>query len=432
MDEGPTRVRPATRVARYEKLAVSVTAGPDAGLELVTAGEAVRVGTAPDNDLVLADDSVSRHHCELQPTADGLRVRDAGSTNGVWLGAIRLNDALLTGGVELRLGDTTLSVRALGESVDREQATAERFGDVLGRAACMRELFAQLARIADTDYTLLVEGETGTGKDLVAESVHRESRRADEPFVVLDCGAVSPHVIESEIFGHERGAFTGAVDTHPGVFEQAHGGTLFIDEIGELPLPLQPKLLRVLEKRQLRRVGGTKTLEVDVRVISATNRNLRAEVRRGRFRDDLYYRLAAAHVRVPPLRDRLEDLELLVAHFLAQEAPPRALDEVAPHIWDMFRAHRWPGNVRELRNAVQRLAISPDRPLPDPPGEPGGDPLLLPLREARRLANDAFEQRYVRSALAQSGGSVTRAAALAEISRQMLQKLMKKHGMRGG
>jgi transcriptional regulator with GAF, ATPase, and Fis domain len=308
----------------------------------------------------------------------------------------------------------------------------------------MRELFADLERIAPSEVTLLLEGETGTGKDLIAESLHAASQRRSGPFVVFDCGAVAPTMVESELFGHERGAFTGAHTTHVGVFEQADGGTLFIDEIGELPLELQPKLLRALEKREIRRVGGRQTIGVDVRIVAATNRNLRVEVRDNRFRQDLYFRIAAAHVAVPPLRDRMEDLELLVEYFLGLETPPRALSDVPVHVWEMFRNHRWPGNVRELRNAVQRLTVTPDRPLHDVHAYTSTTPArsieglwqrdgqAVPLRVARREAGDDFERAYLEFVLTKSGGNVTRAAAIAEVSRQMMQKLMRKHGMGEG
>jgi transcriptional regulator with PAS, ATPase and Fis domain len=436
MSEGPTRARKLPTVVRYSKVRVSVTRGPDAGAHVETATAPVRLGTAADNDLVLDDDTVSRRHCELEPTAQGVRVKDLHSTNGVFLSGVRLRDATVSGDFVLQMGESTVAVERLPETVDREQAATDRFGDVLGRSARMRELFADLERIAPSDATVLIEGETGTGKDLVAESVHGASSRASGPFVVLDCGAVAPTMIESELFGHERGAFTGAQATHVGVFEQAHGGSLLLDEVGELGLALQPKLLRVLEKRQLRRIGGTQTISVDVRILAATNRNLRAEVQRGQFRQDLYYRLAAAQVWVPPLRDRLEDLELLVEHFVLLERPPRSIEQVPTDVWEMFRAHHWPGNVRELRNAVQRWAITPDRPL-GPTGERGGAPSEaeaspstdLPLRLARRHASDRFERDYLRAVLTRAAGNVTRAAAMAEISRQMMQKLMRKHGV---
>jgi transcriptional regulator with GAF, ATPase, and Fis domain len=288
---------------------------------------------------------------------------------------------------------------------------------------------------------LLIEGETGTGKELVAESVHQNSERANAPFIVFDCSAIAPTLVESELFGHERGAFTGAVASRAGVFEQAEGGTIFLDELGELPMDLQPKLLRVLEKREVRRLGGSKTIPLDVRLISATNRNLRSEVKRGEFRQDLYYRVAGAHVYVPPLRDRLDDVELLAENFLATSQPPRHLSDVPPHVWAMFKAYRWPGNVRELKNAVQRVLVTPDRAL-DTDSIPdlaqaasaaramvGSSGALEPLRVARRNAADVFEKHYVEHVLSKSDGNVTRAAALAEVSRQVIHKLMAKHGL---
>jgi transcriptional regulator with GAF, ATPase, and Fis domain len=438
------RARGAT-VVSYAKTRIAVTAGPNAGLKLDFAASSVRVGTAPDNDIVLTDDSVSRHHCEFAATEEGLRLRDMQSTNGVVANGLRVYEATLTGPSTVALGDTTLTITPLSDTVSRERAGEDRFGDVLGSSPRMRELFADLERIAPTDLALLVEGETGTGKDVIAESVHRASPRAEQPFVVFDCGAVSPSLAESELFGHERGAFTGAVNARPGVFEQAHKGTVFLDELGELPKDLQPKLLRVLEKHEVRRVGGTKTIPVDVRLIAATNRNLITEVEAGNFRQDLYFRIAAAHVVVPALRDRMDDLPILTQYFLSRERPPRTLEDISPPVWEMFRAHRWPGNVRELRNAVQRLLVTPERAIrttlppasarpsasPPPLTEDASEP-LPPLRLARRDANDAFERDYLEAALKRTQGNVTRAAAIAEVSRQVMTKLIRKHGLREG
>jgi transcriptional regulator with GAF, ATPase, and Fis domain len=422
--------------------------GPDAGTHVDAAGALVRVGTAADNDLVLRDDTVSRRHCEIEAGEHGLRVRDVGSTNGVWIGGIRVFEALVdaspAGSTVLTLGSTRLSVTALDERVERLQAGVPEFGDVIGASARMRELFADLDRIAATDLTLLIEGETGTGKDAIAEAVHRASGRAEGPFIVFDCGAVAPNLAESELFGHERGAFTGAVGARAGVFEEADGGTLFLDEIGELPKDLQPKLLRALEKREVRRLGSGKTVAVDVRIIAATNRNLQTEVQRGSFREDLFFRLAGAHVSVPPLRERMSDLPLLVAHFLSLEEPPRSVHEVGPEAWEMLKAHRWPGNVRELRNTVRRLFVTPERLIRPTSeqrlaAEPGASTSseaapgpLLPLRVARREASDRFERDYVAAALRKTGGNVSRAASIAEVSRQMMQKLMRKHGVVAG
>jgi transcriptional regulator with PAS, ATPase and Fis domain len=436
-----TRAAQRVHVVQYRKLRLTVTKGPDAGATFDAAGASVRIGTSPENELVLTDETVSRQHCEVVLTERGIRVMDGGSTNGVLVGSSWVQDATFSSTTVLELGDTVISVVPLSETVDREQLDVNGFGDLLGRSTKMRELFADLTRIAATDLSLLIEGETGTGKELVAESVHTNSLRAGGPFVVFDCSAIAPTLVESELFGHERGAFTGAVAPRAGVFEQAEGGTIFIDELGELPRELQPKLLRVLEKREVRRLGGTKTLPLNVRLISATNRNLRAEVKRGEFRQDLYYRVAGAHVYVPPLRDRLDDLPLLSESFLASSQPPRTMTDVPQHVWDMFKAYRWPGNVRELRNAVRRVLVTPDHAL-------DGDSILdlaaaaasavaiadntgtvEPLRVARRTAADTFEKRYVEHVLGKSEGNVTRAAAIAEVSRQVIHKLMAKHGL---
>ena len=300
----------------------------------------------------------------------------------------------------------------------------------------MQDLYDDLARIAPTDLTVLVEGETGSGKDVVAEAIHRASARRDGPYVVFDCGAVAPSLAESELFGHERGAFTGACGARPGVFELAQHGTLFLDELGELPKDLQPKLLRALEKREIRRVGGLKTIQFDVRIVAATNRDLMAEVTRGAFRQDLYFRVAAAQVSVPALRQRLDDLPLLVRHFLAKMSPPRSVDELPAHAWEQLFSHAWPGNVRELRNALQRLLVTPERGLhaPASPADTpsqvvvaANDEVIVPLHQARVEANHAFERDYLRAVLRRTKGNVTRAAAVAQVSRQVMTKLVRKH-----
>jgi DNA-binding NtrC family response regulator len=321
--------------------------------------------------------------------------------------------------------------------------------EIVGRSPAIRALRRELEQLAATEVTLLVQGETGTGKELVAEWVHQHSPRSHGPFVVFDCGAVAPSLIESDLFGHLRGAFTGATTSRTGVFEEAHGGTLFLDEIGELPRDLQPKLLRLLERRETRRVGATRPELFDVRVITATNRDLAREVQRGSFREDLYYRIAGARLVLPSLRDRLEDLPLLVDRFLRGDPQQRRCSDLPPQLWRRLRAHRWPGNVRELRNVVQCFMVSPDRatdalessgpfdlaptpPLlanetsPSPAGAPG------PLRAARRRAMEEFERRYLEELLAATEGNVTRAAALSEVSRQMLHRMIRRHRLNLG
>ncbi len=430
----PTRAGPTSQTIRYARMRLEVTRGPDAGLALEAAGCLIRVGTAVENDLVLTDDTVSRRHFEVELTESWYRVRDMGSTNGVRLAGARIYDVAFNSGAELQLGETTIAITPLAATEDREQANTQRFGDLRGASRKMRELFAELERFAPTHLSVLIEGETGVGKDVVAESIHRASPRADGPYVVFDCSAVAPSLIESELFGHERGAFTGAVGSRPGVFEEVSGGSVFLDEIGELPKDLQPKLLRVLEKREVKRLGGRQTVPVDVRVLAATNRSLLAEVQRGNFRQDLYYRIATAKVSVPPLRERMEDVPMLIEHFLSLEHANFAVRNIPPQVWEMLQSHRWPGNVRELRNAVQRLIVAPELSLQTEelpaaqPNAPGNEASSLePLRIARRDAAETFEREYLRAVLERSGGNVTRAAAIAEVSRQMIQKLMRKY-----
>jgi two-component system response regulator GlrR len=431
-----TQVKGPTQIARYRQVRVTVTQGPDLGRSIDVAGRELRVGTEVENDFVLSDEAVSRVHCAIEPTDLGLRVRDEGSTNGVWFAGTRIFDALIASSpVVLKLGDTLLSIVPLDVTVERQQLELDRFGQMVGRSKRMRELFADLQRIANVDLSVLIEGETGTGKELVAEAIHDHSARASGPFVVFDCGAVAPNLAESELFGHVRGAFTGAVESRAGVFEQADGGTIFLDELGELPRELQPKLLRVLEKREVRRLGSAQAIPIDVRLVAATNRNLAAEVQRGTFREDLYFRIACTHVLVPALRARMDDLPLLVEHFLSRHQPPTSVDSIPAQVWQLFRSHRWPGNVRELKNAVQRLLVTPDRPFAEwpvasaPSSEQPAREHVISLREARQEAIDAFEKGYLKFVLERAQGNVTRAAASVEISRQMFHKLLRKHAI---
>jgi transcriptional regulator with GAF, ATPase, and Fis domain len=406
----------------------------------------LRVGTARDNDLVLTDRTISRYHCRIDLGPHGFRLQDLSSTNGTYVNGIRVGQAAVDRATVMRIGNTELSITPSRADSSGESRAYHRSIGMVGESPKMRELFASIATIAASDLTVLVEGETGTGKDLVAEAIHKTSPRAEQPYVVFDCSAVAPNLIEAELFGHERGAFTGAVGSRPGVFEQAHTGTLFLDELGELPKELQPKLLRALEKGEIRRVGGTRAVRVDVRFVAATNRNLLAEVERGVFRQDLYYRVAAARIAVPPLRDRMDDLPRLVKHFLSEDSRPGVARELPADVWEQLRSYSWPGNVRELRNVVRYIALAPDhRPpilaVPTPPPTQGlGSGLgpgagartnpSLPLSEARRVANDEFERAYLKEVLRQANGSVTKAAAAASVSRQMMTRLIQKHRLR--
>jgi DNA-binding NtrC family response regulator len=370
--------------------------------------------------------------------------------------SLRINDVYITGGAQIALGGTRLKFEPLGESVEIELADTDKFGSMIGRSVKMRELFARLEKLARSDTTVLVTGETGAGKELVAEALHDHSPRKDGPFVVLDCGSIPPNLIESELFGHERGAFTGATASYAGAFERSHGGTVFLDEIGELPLGMQPKLLRVLERKEVRRVGGSKTIEVDVRIVAATNRDLGVEVNRGRFREDLYYRLAVARIHVPPLRERKDDLPLLIEHILAT-TPGGEVASIAQETIDLMMKHDWPGNVRELRNVIERavlLAETPDSedalrraPAPTPRSEPSitvtpsqtatstdGQMTVpvdvsVPFKNAKQTVISEFERRYISRLLAQHDGNISAAARAAGIDRMSIHKMLHRLGL---
>jgi DNA-binding NtrC family response regulator len=405
------------------------------------------VGTSPECDLVLSDPRVSRRHCELALTPSGILLRDLGSKNGTFAGKIALREALLAPGEVVTVGSTTLVVRPVGPPAVVPMSPTGRFGDAIGQSYVMRTLFARLERAAPTDQTLLLLGESGTGKEVLARAIHEQSPRRSGPFVVLDCSAVNANLLESELFGYAKGAFTGAAGVRAGLLEETSGGTLFIDEIGELPLDLQPKLLRALETRQVRRLGANEWRPFDARVVAATHRDLRARAAEGVFRQDLYYRLAVVEVRVPALRERKDDIPALVERFLAAYDPPRKLADLPPHALALLAAHSFPGNVRELRNLVARLVLFPELglDLPEPSSEgagaaapraPGNDaealaPLLqMPLPAARELVMERFERGYVAAKLVQHGGNISRAADAMGVSRQLVHRLLERYGMK--
>ena len=397
------------------------------------------VGTDPDCDLVVDDARVSRKHCHLAWSPRGVLLRDLGSKNGTFIDKIEVREAFLEPKVKVTIGSSKLVLEPPKTPVRVQLSRGVSFGHALGASVAMRALFANLGRAAETDETIVLFGESGTGKELLARAIHDASRRREGPFVVLDCSAVAPTLLESELFGHVKGAFTGAQGAHPGIFEQAHGGTLFIDEIGELPPELQPKLLRALEAKQVRRVGGADWTQVDVRVVAATHRDLRARVASGTFREDLYYRLAVVESIIPPLRERREDIPLLVEHFLSQQNPPRTWADLPPNASEMLQAHTWPGNIRELRNTVARLILFPTTtPAFHAKSPTSGGPsnelnpqlLQMQLREAREMVVEQFERGYIAAKLAESAGNVSRAAEAMGVSRQFLHRLIDRYGLK--
>jgi DNA-binding NtrC family response regulator len=405
-----------------------VLRGPDKGRALRLEKEEVFVGTAPACDLVLSDETVSRNHMSLRVLPDGYLVTDLGSTNGVLLDGIRVKVAYVEEHKRLDLGSTRLRLEGLSQTVELPLSSAERFGRLLGRSPVIRRTFALLETVAKEDVTVLLIGETGTGKDLAAESIHEASPRAEKPFVVVDCGAIAPSLFESELFGHERGAFTGADKRRVGALAEANGGTLFLDEIAKLPLELQPKLLRALDRHEIRPIGSSRTIAVDVRVIAASDRNLRVEVNEGRFREDLFYRLNVVCVRMPPLRERSDDVPLLALHFLRQFTHDSAGELPAKDLEALIN-YPWPGNVRELRNHIEQMAALSHR------HEVGRENGLIvdadpeSYKEARQQVTDAFERRFLSALMLRAQGNARQAARLAAMDRGHLMKLLRKHDL---
>ena len=421
----------------------------------VKLGERLTVGKAADNDLVLPDDTVSRHHCELERTPLGIIVRDLGSTNHTRVGRTAVREAVVESGSTIVVGSVELLLRGEPNRTQVLPSEATSFGEALGTSLSMRQIFGVLERIAPTDASVLLEGETGTGKDVLARSIHQISTRKDQPFVVVDCGAVSYNLIESELFGHERGAFTGAIAARQGAFEIAGRGTVFLDEVGELPLDVQPKLLRVLESGEFRRVGGNKPLHAEARIVAATKRNLKEEVERGKFREDLYFRLSVVPISVPPLRTRREDVPALVEQFLElarKRDPTASAISLTRETVSALAAHDWPGNVRELRNVLDRAiyiaAAGGEREirLVDLPVSPGSIGSSLPsagsagypafdseksYREIRSDFESEFERRYVAWLLDRHAGNISAAAREAKMDRKHLYDLARKRGLRG-
>jgi DNA-binding NtrC family response regulator len=415
-------------------------AGQTVSRELVHEGEVCRIGTHPSNDLTLDDPAVSRFHCRIVPDSMGWRVEDSGSLNGTLLQDLRVHGAVLPAEAVLSLGQSVIRIRASETSNRTLVPMMPSFGALTGTGKAMRKLFALLEKVAASEINCFIHGESGTGKELVATEIVQRGARADKPFVVVDCGAISPNLVESELFGHVRGSFTGADRDRVGAFEAADGGTVFLDEIGELPLSVQPKLLRALEQREIRRLGENHARKVDVRVICATNRDLEREVNKGAFRGDLYFRLAVITVRVPPLRERLEDLPHLIHAFLVALGSEQSESLFSADVIEELSKHEWPGNVRELRNWVERsVVLQTARMTAIPPAPSSVAPaaarasdvdVRVPFKVAKEALVDSFERAYLRGILEAAGGNMTRAAKMAGIDRMYLHRLVQKHGTR--
>lgn len=423
--------RSNAQLAEYVRLRVSVTAGADAGTSSELSHLPLRVGTSSECDLVLSDPGVSKRHCTLEAVDERVRIRDEGSTAGVFVGETRVFDALAALPARISLGESRLLIERLPERLIRKRVSAESFGDLLGRSARMRELFAELAAIAELDGSVLIRADRGAGRQLVAESLHDASARSNGPFIFVDCSDPNHPPTAKSLFGQERGASLAPGETHAGAFEQAHAGTLYLHEVGSLPKPLQLGIERVLETGEV----PSRRTRIDVRLMSSSSTNLAHEAKLGRFSPELLARLARHEVKIPALRDRMEDLPFLVDHVLYRTSRADPCPELPAALLAPLTAYDWPGNVRELFAAVRMLM--PDRAAPSSSNQaplspmdplPVLDPTKLePLRLARRAASDRFEQAYVGALLARAQGNVTRAAAIAEVSRQMMQKLLRKH-----
>ncbi len=425
---------------------VRVIEGPDAGKFLVlddASPPRSYVGRSSTCELALDDQRVSRKHLALELHGSELVAIDVGSSNRTFIENIVGKEVILRGGERITLGGTVLIVRRVEDATSEPLGTMTAFGKLRGASREMMRLYPLLVRLAASTVPVLIEGETGTGKEVLAEALHEQGLRARGPFVVFDCTAVAPSLLESELFGYERGAFTGAVGARAGVFEEANGGTLFIDEIGDLELSMQAKLLRAVERGEIRRVGSSKTVRVDIRILSATRRDLDGMVQAGLFRDDLYHRLAVARVELPPLRRRVGDVAPLVDFFFRQSGhDPATLPMGLLARWE---THDWPGNVRELRNAVLRYAEIGDlaewqakaQAPPRPSEAPSGDDELVrgirrllgrgaPFAVARDEIIEAFEREFLDDVIRKTGGNLTKAAEAGGFSRRHLHRLLGK------
>ena len=435
---------PKSLLVRKYKLLIA--SGSDQGREVTIDSDTFSIGAGAECDLVIRDAHASRRHCEILSQPQGFLLRDLNSTNGTLVHGVRVCEAFLTYGTEFQCGTTRLIFCPLQEMATIPLSPRESLGRLQGVSVAMRRVFHLAETYAPTDAAILIQGETGTGKELLAEAIHEHSRRHDKPFVVIDCSSLAKGVVESELFGHMKGAFTGATAERTGAFEEANGGTVFLDEIGELDLELQPKLLRVLERKEVRRLGSNTVRRINVRVIVASNRNLEKEVREGRFREDLFYRLSVVRIELPPLRKRPEDIPMLMKHFMAEfavDAPDQGPVDVDKAM-EAMGTYDWPGNVRELRNLVEfamlgrsgridfaaslfsgRLRTASQEGASQAPTASADEP----FKDAKGKLVEQFEKDYVRALLDKNGGNISKAAREARIERAYLQRLIKKHGM---
>ena len=434
--------RQGPRVRAYR---VEVTEGAAKGSKAVSRDGELSVGAAPGNDLVVEDARVSSHHLELEAFEGGVQLRDLGSTNGTDVDGYRTTGIVLRGQARITIGNTQLWYTEEGQGPALPVSQHTSFGNAIGVSQAMRRIFSILERIAPTEATVLLEGESGTGKEVLARAIHESSGRRTKPYVVMDCSATTASLLESELFGHARGAFTGAVKERAGMAETANGGTLFLDEIGEMPIDLQTRLLGLLERRTIRRVGASDERPVDIRVIAATNRDLRREVNEGHFRADLWHRLAVVRVNIPPLRQRPEDIvpiaRRIVADLQKRYKIPAGAAPITDDLLLKLTRHRWSGNVRELRNHLERtiamaasgggdvdLGVEPDAA----PSDHGSTDLTGAFKDAKLRHMSLFEKAYLGALLQRHKGNLSAAAREAGLSRLHLRMLARRYGIAAG
>lgn len=437
-----------TPLATRQEVALIVLEGPNQGTRITLKDGVNSVGKDPTCDLPVPDITVSRVHFTIERHNEGFLLRDNNSTNGTFVNEMKVREVFLRPGAQVKAGRVVFLFQPVQVVEVAPPSVAENFGSLVGRSPAMRTVFGVLERVAPTEATILLLGETGTGKGATARSLHAASKRADRPFVVVDCGAISPTLIESELFGRMKGAYTGASESRAGACEEAQGGTLFLDEVDDLPLELQSKLLRVLEEREVKRLGSSRPVKLDIRVVAATKLDLRQAVKENTFREDLYFRLSVVQVELPPLREHLTDIPLLCESFLGEKEGQDVWNRLPPALREQLQTYHWPGNVRELRNVLERIRYMgvpgqlgldlsvPDGAEADPgtsPAPAGGLPVDFerPFREVKTELIDAFEKEYLERLLERAGGNIAAAARTAGLNRKYFYDLLRKHGLHG-
>lgn len=417
---------PTEKILTSEKLQFTITSPDQPITKKTVSSKSITIGQHASCDLPVADKFISRRHCRIVSDGKSLRLIDLASTNGTFVEDIKITKVIIPPQGVFRVGKSTISYKRLTATEKIKPGKEDRLGSMIGTSRAMREVFTLIKRAAQSDATVAIIGETGTGKELCAHEIHASSLRKKGPFVAINCGAVPPDIIESQLFGHERGAFTGALERSIGLFEQANGGTIFLDEIGEMPLDLQTRLLRVIESNTIRRLGGRDEIEIDARIICATNRNLRRMVEDGRFRDDLFYRIYILPIDLPALRDRMEELPVLTEHILKEIAGKDRNVVLTDGALKKLARHDWPGNVRELKNTLMRAIVSNPGDIMD---ERNIDPVPLKTTSCDGKEFQDNERSFLESSLVDNNYNISKTAKKLSLARTTLQNKIKKYGI---